>query len=843
MQGARQQILIEFFEKLFAALAFGAGSVLSPIALFPLLGRRVAWLPRTPHGDQARTIAYREIVLFLALAIGALLSQSLKLLPFEPVIVAAFFVILSFGMMLLAEKSAATLIPKLSLKEMSGPHLRNLFGWALLGLSLTAFWKVFPSQTLLASSLIAMLFAVVPLAMAYRRGEPGLLIPGAFLYLLGLSLGQPWIAAAGLGWLVPSAVLVTRNLRASFASRAIVCWLGAWAGLEFSGWVPIAAAALLLALTFEMWRFPLRLATYLPLRTLHRFKIYGSENYSSYGPGIVMSNHVTLADGFLLGAMTQRMVRFLVFDAFYKNPVSRFGLHLFRTIPISQGARREAIESLRKVRAVIEEGHFAGIFPEGGITRSGHLHPFQKGFTRILTGTQIPVIPAYMNGLWNSLLSFSEAKVNLRVGRWFRPLEIEYGTPLPPTVTAPELWRVVKNLEVNAAFRDSEKAPTLPMAFLASAALHDKLTAIEADGQKLSYGSLASTSLLFARHINRRLRRKARIGVFLPDGVEKAVAHVAIVMAGHVAMEVPALTGSELEQYISGHGLGTLVTSQSWLDAHEAKKSDGMMFVGRTIEKFDSREQARIWLYRKLSPHAAWRQVCTHAMRKETAAAIVTSPRGPVVLSHRGIWSAAWGARRVLWWKPGVTVRNRVPLNRASGLSLGFWMPLLNGATISFTNTAVDFEMLEAAEAQQAHPDSKHVMVAEDETRIASAEAVAALASRYLPLFELAEASGAVAISSPAVDFMGELQSGVRAETLGRLPFGLELTAGEAGIRLRSPSRLLRYLDAGDAKTHTRIDDWLEVPVSLELNDQCFVERKPISELQISSTPEAHQTT
>jgi hypothetical protein len=268
-----------------------------------------------------------------------------------------------------------------------------------------------------------------------------------------------------------------------------------------------------------------------------------------------------------------------------------------------------------------------------------------------------------------------------------------------------------------------------------------------------------------------------------------------------------------------------------------------MLFIGRALERFDSRDQTRIWFYRKLSPHAAWRQVCTHAMRKETAAAIVRSPRGPVVLSHRGIWSAAWSARRVLWWKPGVTVRNRVPLDCASGLSIGFWMPLLNGATISFNDAAVDFEMLDADEALEAHVDSKHVIVVEDETCVTSEEAVAALGSRYLPMFELAEASGAIAISSPIVDFMGEVQGGVKADTLGRLPFGLEMETTAEGVKVRTPARLLRYLDAGETKTHTRINDWLEVPVSLELNDQCFVERKPISEPQTSSIPEAHQST
>ena len=36
-----------------------------------------------------------------------------------------------------------------------------------------------------------------------------------------------------------------------------------------------------------------------------------------------------------------------------------------------------------------------------------------------------------MNGLWNSMLSFSESKVHLRIGRFFRDFEIEFGTPCP----------------------------------------------------------------------------------------------------------------------------------------------------------------------------------------------------------------------------------------------------------------------------------------------------------------------------------------------------------------------------------------------------------------------------
>ena len=808
--------------------------MLAPLALFPLLGRRVGWRKYTPKGEVAKTLAYREIAMFLAMALGALLTGVGRLIEIDPIILAVFFLILSMGSMLLAERSSSALAPKFEAAEWTGRGLRNLFGWILLGLMLTSFMRSMDARTLLGGSLVAMAFSGVPLGMAYRRGEPGLLLPGALITMVGVLLWNPWVAAAGLGWLIPSSVLVAHNLRVSFAFRSLVCWLAAVGGLFVPPWVAVVASVLLFLLTFESWRFIVRLAIYLPLRTIHKFKVYGSENYGADGAGIVMSNHVTLADGWLLGAMTQRMVRFLVFDAYYKSPVARFGLNLFRTIPISQGAKREAIESLRQARKVIEEGHFAGIFPEGGITRSGHLHPFQKGFTRIVAGTKIPVIPAYMNGLWTSFASFSEKKVSLRMGRFFRPFEIEYGTPLPPTVTARELWRVVKGLEVNAAFRDAHRAPILPVAFLKAAAGNERKIAVRESGRSLTYGALASSALLFARHINRKIRRKARIGVFLPDGVEKVIAHVAVVLSGHVVMEVPELHGAELDEFVNRHGLGMLVTSQAWIEAHGVAKSEHQIFIGRALERFDSRDQGRTWLYRKLSAHFVWRQVCTHSMRKDSAGAIVSSPRGPAVLSHRGIWSAAHGARRVLWWQAGTTVRNRLPLDRPVGLTLGLWMPLLNGATLVYEDRSADFEIVDGPEWTKAHAESGYVLVV-DPTE--------PMGEKHLPVCELAEASGAVSISSPPVDFMGEVQSGIKAGTLGRLPFGLELKETESGVELRGPARLLRYLDAGDAKTHARIEEWLGVAVPLELNEQCFVEVRSTSEPQTSSTPQPDQTT
>jgi 1-acyl-sn-glycerol-3-phosphate acyltransferase len=831
MQAIRQYLVFEFLEKLFAALALLVGGPLTPFALLLLFGRRAAWRVNTPPIQQAGLLARREMLLLAALGLGLLLSRMGLSLGLDPAICSASLLVLASGATVLGERSAVALWPQWTGPQWTPKGLRHLAGWFCFGLVLASLAVRYSPDDQLMAVGIALISAVVPVRMAYHRGEPGLLPLAAPLLCLGIGLDSLWLSAAALGWLLPTGILIAHNLRISTLWTSLAATLGVLAATWLPAWGALAASLVLLGLACEFWRFIVRFALYFPLRAIHKFRVYHLDNAAADGPAIVVSNHVTLADGWLLGAMTQRMVRFLVFDAYYKDATSRFLLNLFRTIPIAQGARREAVESLKKARAVIESGHFAGIFPEGGITRSGHLHPFQKGFTRILAGTEIPIIPAYMNGLWTSFGSFSEQKVHFRLGRFFRPFEIEFGAPLPPSTTAPALWRAVKSLEVNAAFRDAHHASLLPVAFLESARRHARLAACQGPEGSLSYEELAGNALLLARHINHRLSRKARIGVFLPPGRERLLAQVALCLAGHVAMDIPELPAEAFEQWRARHGLGLVITSQAYAESQGCHRLEGMIFIGRALARAHSRAPFRDALYRWLGPARAFAQVCPFPMRKDSAAAIVTSSQGPLVLSHRGLWAAAHSARRVLWLKPGDSLRNHLPGDRAAALSLGLWLPLLNGATLVLENSPATFELLDADSIAQAHPESRYLLTA-------GQPAVAD--DRSLPFHECPEASGFASLSSPSVDFMNETQTGVKPGTLGRLPFGLELAESEGAAALRGPARFLRHLDGGEGRIQSAGDAWVEIPAPLRLNEQCFVELAAISAPQTSSTPPPH---
>jgi 1-acyl-sn-glycerol-3-phosphate acyltransferase len=459
MVGGRQHLIRDFCEKLLASLALAGGAPYGWLAAYPLALR--------DQREDSRLATWREIVILGACLLGSVFTVS------YPVVCLGA----SLGLALFRSRLPNGFV-------WNGAGFRNLIGFVLLGYSLAA-GPVTPG--FLGAALLAA-FCHLPFVM--RMGEPGLLIPGTALAALGSFCQTPWLTGAGIGFVLPAGYMVSRNLGDSWTYRA----MAATAGAAAAAWLPGQATigfVLLAVLSLETWRFLLRFFVLSILKGLYRFRILGEENIPYLGPGVVMSNHVSLLDGWLLGSHTQRMARFLVYDAYYKNPISRFWLKLFRTIPISQGGKREVIESLREARRRLEEGHVAGIFPEGSVTRSGWLNPFQKGITRVVQGAALPVVPAYMHGLWMSLVSFSEGGFQLRLPRGHHDLEIEFGPPMDSKASHVELWDAVKRLEVKAAFRDAERAKPLAEALREAARKYAELPAVLLPNRTVLYRELA----------------------------------------------------------------------------------------------------------------------------------------------------------------------------------------------------------------------------------------------------------------------------------------------------------------------------------------------------------------
>ncbi len=204
--------------------------------------------------------------------------------------------------------------------------------------------------------------------------------------------------------------------------------------------------------------------------TVYRVSVEGLENLPRRGGALLISNHVSFVDWLLLTAAADRPVRFLMGREYYDKWWIRPLASVPRVIPIPLGMRpREVTQALGDCRRAMETGEVVCIFAEGGITRTGQLQPFRRGFEHLMkmvaggaggqalpvlpdgktagAGQQPVLVPVALTGVWGSIFSFWGGKFFWKWPKQIpRAVTVRFGKPLPPLASAEEVEAAVKGL-------------------------------------------------------------------------------------------------------------------------------------------------------------------------------------------------------------------------------------------------------------------------------------------------------------------------------------------------------------------------------------------------------------
>lgn len=207
-------------------------------------------------------------------------------------------------------------------------------------------------------------------------------------------------------FMVLASVLVM--LLSSFGISVIFLVL---AGLNF-----LAAILLYLFKPSHCFRFILNIF----IKLVYKIELINFDKLPKNGPYILASNHLSFIDPLFIGGVIKEPVRYVMDWAYYyKAP---YFYKQIGTIPIA--THRESEEVLKKaftlIKKGLEEGAILGIFPEGGISRTGKLYPFRPGIQRILETHPVPIVLCAIDGLWGSIFSFESGKVLWKWPKSFR---------------------------------------------------------------------------------------------------------------------------------------------------------------------------------------------------------------------------------------------------------------------------------------------------------------------------------------------------------------------------------------------------------------------------------------
>ncbi|MEQ8204563.1 MAG: 1-acyl-sn-glycerol-3-phosphate acyltransferase, partial [Woeseia sp.] len=93
------------------------------------------------------------------------------------------------------------------------------------------------------------------------------------------------------------------------------------------------------------------------------------------------------------------------------------------------------------------DGNLVCVFPEGAITRDGHVHSFRPGMERILERRPVPVVPLALGGLWGSWFSRRRGQLRTIPVRLLAAVNLRVGKPVPARdATAARLELLVRTL-------------------------------------------------------------------------------------------------------------------------------------------------------------------------------------------------------------------------------------------------------------------------------------------------------------------------------------------------------------------------------------------------------------
>ena len=128
---------------------------------------------------------------------------------------------------------------------------------------------------------------------------------------------------------------------------------------------------------------------------LYRIDVVGGDRIPARGGAILVANHESIWDPFVLGVATQREIHYMTkAELFRRRPVA-WALRSLNAFPVERGTGDHA--AIGEAARRLERGELLGIFPQG-TSKPERQAGWHRGAARLAIATGAPVIPVRLTG-------------------------------------------------------------------------------------------------------------------------------------------------------------------------------------------------------------------------------------------------------------------------------------------------------------------------------------------------------------------------------------------------------------------------------------------------------------
>jgi 1-acyl-sn-glycerol-3-phosphate acyltransferase len=176
------------------------------------------------------------------------------------------------------------------------------------------------------------------------------------------------------------------------------------------------------AFTWNVGRLVSRILSML----LFRLHVRGQAGIPKTGGVLLIANHQSFLDPWLIGIAPSRQVHYMARDTLFRDGFLQYLGELWNAFPVKRGAAD--LGAIRMAVERLDKGFMVNIFPEGTRSEDGSIGAIAPGMVLILNRcrTDVPIVPVVIDG------AFEAWPRNAKLPRPY-PIRIEYGRPIPPS--------------------------------------------------------------------------------------------------------------------------------------------------------------------------------------------------------------------------------------------------------------------------------------------------------------------------------------------------------------------------------------------------------------------------
>lgn len=453
----------------------------------------------------------------------------------------------------------------------------------------------------------------------------------------------------------------------------------------------IMAIMTLPVLIYAVWRLSqqmVRIAFVTLLKTLYRTKVRGTENIPTDSGAILVANHSSWLDGAIILTLVPGIPRTIAWAGNFAGRFTSLWARFCGLILIS-GGPKSIRAGLQEARDALGNGELLGVFPEGGISRTGQVRTFRPGLQKILDANKpAAVVPMYFDEIWGSIFSHSGGRAFTKFPNSIRrPLSVHIGQPLNDASSMFAIQQAVARLGAESVEYRAGKFQS-PAARAISGCKKRKFKSKFADSmrQEETGGSTLARALVLRRLLNRGVlaAEEKNVGVLIPPTVGGTIVNLALALDKRVSVNLNYSLSEELINFcIDKAGLKHVLTTRKVMDKFGFKLNCDIVYLDDFKDKVTTADKAISALQAYAVPAPVLKSMLgLNSIQPDDVMTIVFTsgstgvPKG-VMLTQQNISTNVDGIDRVASLNSSDTLIGILPFFHSMGYTVTLWTPAI----------------------------------------------------------------------------------------------------------------------------------------------------------------------